>query len=130
MNDLDGLPLLQGHLVLQEGSVGFDGDVGLTWRGEGQSVKVYLAWGPPLWAWGFLQLSPLLMQGPWTSALCPLYPGEPTHSHPPPPTAETWPGRRCSRPVTPELFTSSPLLACGTAIPYLFQFLKRNHKSI
>lgn len=79
MNDLDGLPLLQGHLVLQEGSVGFDGDVGLTWRGEGQSVKVYLAWGPPLWAWGFLQLSPPPHAGPLD--FCPL-PTLPRGAHP------------------------------------------------
>ena len=60
MNDLNGFTLLQGHLILQHRSVGFDGDVGLTWRGRGilqrstQHVAPHPS--PPLWAWGFLQL--------------------------------------------------------------------------
>lgn len=82
MNDLDGLPLLQGHLVLQEGSVGFDGDVGLTWRGEGQSVSLPST-GPSSLGLGLPPAFPPPHAGPLD--FCPL-PTLPRGAHPFPPT--------------------------------------------
>ena len=101
MNDLNGFTLLQGYLVLQYSSVGFDGDVGLTWRGRAivrrSTQHMAPRPSPPLWAWGFLQLelrtpSPPVLPTPpggtWTSVLCLLYSGELAHFHPPPSTPE------------------------------------------
>lgn len=44
MNDFDGFAFLQGHFILHLGSIGFDGDIGLTWSAVGTGV-----WcdGPP-----------------------------------------------------------------------------------
>lgn len=55
MNDLDGFTLLQGHLVLQYGSVAFDGDIRLTWsKAEGGAWCEGLP--PSSLGLGFLQL--------------------------------------------------------------------------
>ena len=57
--------VLQGYLVLQYSSVGFDGDVGLTWRGRGivrrSTQHMAPRPSPPLWAWGFLQLELMVL---------------------------------------------------------------------